>query len=212
MTAQPQPVRTESPPGEPALRARARRVPAPVLSLAAVSGLAACTIAWAALPLSGAYAGARPALVMALACAVLSLAELGEALLTARLGSRRRQQAGYEPPLAGLARQAWSGVRAMPWAEGMTIAVLVLEALHPARPWHTVVLGVAVLGFLLALHLAESAAGPAVLRPQLPLIAAGLGLAAVSAGAALLPAAGSGWLTVVAAAAAVLVAALALPV
>jgi hypothetical protein len=94
----------------------------------------------------------------------------------------------------------------------MTIAVLVLEALHPARPWHTVVLGVAVLGFLLALHLAESAAGPAVLRPQLPLIAAGLGLAAVSAGAALLPAAGSGWLTVVAAAAAVLVAALALPV
>jgi hypothetical protein len=183
-----------------------------VLRLAAVSALAACTVAWAALPLSGARAGARPALVIALACAVLSLADLGAALLEGRLSGRPRQQAGYLPPLAGIARQAWSGVRAMPWAQGMTIAVLVLEALHPARPWHTVVLGVAVLGFLLALHLAESAAGPAVLRPQLPLIAAGLGLAAVSAGAALLPAAGSGWLTVVAAAAAVLVAALALPV
>jgi hypothetical protein len=143
---------------------------------------------------------------------VLSLAELGEALLTARPGSRRWQPAGYEPRLVGFARQAWSGLLGMPWAQGMTIAVLLLEALHRARPWHTVVLGVAVLGFLLALHLAESVAGPAVLRPQLPLIAAGVGLAAVSAGAALLPAAGSGWQTVVAGAAAVLVAALALPV
>jgi hypothetical protein len=92
--------------------------------------------------------------------------------------------------------------------------VLGLEALHPARPWHTVVLGVVVLAFLLALHLAENTDGPAVLRPQLPLIVAGLGLAAVSAGAATLPAvsSGSGWLTAIAAAAAVLVAALALPV
>ena len=92
--------------------------------------------------------------------------------------------------------------------------MLGLEALHPARPWHTVVLGVVVLAFLLALHLAENADRPAILRPQLPLIAAGIGLAAVSAGAATLPAAGpdSGWLAVLAGAAAALVAALALPV
>jgi hypothetical protein len=51
-----------------------------------------------------------------------------------------------------------------------------------------------------------------VLRPQLPLLAAGLGLAALPAGAAALPTAGSGWLAVVAAIAAVLVAALILPV
>jgi hypothetical protein len=45
---------------------------------------------------------------------------------------------------------------------------------------------VALIGFLLALHLAEADADPAVLRPQLPLLAAGLGLAVLSVGAAAL--------------------------
>ncbi len=74
-------------------------------------------------------------------------------------------------------------------------------------------LGVVLLGFLLAVHLAETAASPSAFRPHLPLLVAGLGLAALSAGAAMLPALGSGagWLAVVAAIAAVIVAALALP-
>jgi len=115
-------------------------------------------------------------------------------------------------PATGVARRVWASMPVLPWPEGMTVAALGLEALHQARPWHTVVLGVVLLGFLLALHLAETADRPAVLGPQLPLLAAGLGLAALSAGATALPTAGSGWLAVVAAIAAVLVAALTLPV
>ena len=58
-----------------------------------------------------------------------------------------------------------------------------------SRPWHTGLLGAALLAYLFAVHLAESRAGLAVLRPQAPLIAAGLGLLALAAGAATLPAA-----------------------
>ncbi|HUZ51793.1 MAG TPA: hypothetical protein VMU94_04620 [Streptosporangiaceae bacterium] len=191
-----------------------RPVTVPARPVLAVAALAAATVAWAAVPMSGARAGARPALIVAAACAVFSVAQLAAALLASRPGTARRDTGVYQAPLPGFIRRAWDGVRAVPWPQGLTVAVLGLEALHPARPWHTVVLGVVVLAFLLALHLAESADGPAVLRPQLPLIAAGLGLAVVSAGAAMLPAvsSGSGWLTVIAAAAAVLAAALALPV
>jgi len=104
-----------------------------------------------------------------------------------------------------------SGLNILPWAEIMTVAVLALEALHPSRPWHTVALGAIVLAFLLVLHLAESGARLTVLRPLLPLIAAGLALAVLSVVAATLPASG-GLVAVIAAAAAVAVAVLALPV
>ena len=62
-----------------------------------------------------------------------------------------------------------------------------LEALHRSRAWHTGLLGAALLAYLFAVHLAESRARLAVLRPQAPLIAAGLGLLALAAGAAALP-------------------------
>jgi hypothetical protein len=184
----------------------------PVRAVLAVAALAAAAVIWAALPISGARAGARPTLVAAVVCAVLSVVQLAAALLASRPGAARRESGLYQAAVPGLAQRAWDGVMAVPWPQGMTVAVLGLEALHPARPWHTVVLGVVVLALLLALHLAENAAGPRVLRPHLPLMAAGIGLAAVSAGAAMLPAVSSGWLTVVAAAAALVVAALTLPV
>jgi len=79
-------------------------------------------------------------------------------------------------------------VRGTPWAEGLVIATLVLEALHHSRPWHTGLLGAALLAYLLAVHLAESRARLAVLRPQAPLLAAGVGLLALAVGAAMLPA------------------------
>jgi hypothetical protein len=183
---------------------------APVKAATAVSALAAGTVAWAALPLAGARAGARPVLVVAVASAVLTVAEL--LANPSRPRATGRDIGIYVRSVTGGARRVWASVPVLPWPEGMTVAVLGLEALHQARPWHTVVLGVVLLGFLLALHLAETADRPAVLRPQLPLLAAGLGLAALSAGAAALPTAGSGWLAVVAAIAAVLVAVLALPV
>jgi len=83
-------------------------------------------------------------------------------------------------------------LRLVPWEEGAVIAVLWLEVLHPARPWHTAVLGAALIAYLLATHLAESGASPGALRPQVRVLAAGAGLLALGAGAGMVPAAGPG--------------------
>jgi len=180
------------------------------LTVVPVAALGLAAVAWAAVPMSGAHPGAKPVLVVAACCAVVAVVRLTAAVLARRPGLVRRDP-GYLPAAVGFAARAWSGLLAFPWAESLTVAVLALEALHRSRPWHTVLLGVIVLAFLLALHLAESSAGPAVLRPLLPLIVAGLALAALSAGAAMLAGGGS-LLAVIAAAAAVAVAVLALPV
>jgi len=115
--------------------------------------------------------------------------------------------------------QAWlwflETLRRVPWEEGAVIALVWLEVLHRSRPWHTAVLGVALIAYLLATHLAESDASPRVLRPQLRVLAAGAGLLALGAGAGMLPAAGPGpgaaLLRLVAAAALIAAAALVLP-
>jgi hypothetical protein len=187
------------------LSARATR---PV-TIAAAAVLSAAAIAWAAYPLSGSRGGTRITLIVAIATAALSILRLAIASLARSavpfLVSGWRQAADRTAEAISVA----------PWAEGMLIAVLVLEALHPARPWHTAVLGLALLGYLFAVHLAETRAAPRVLRGQLPLIAAGLGLLALAVGAAALPGhpAGTAALlaTAVTAVAAVLVVALALP-
>jgi hypothetical protein len=181
----------------------ARAVTASAVAMLAVTVLAACAVAWAAVPMRGAHPGARPVLAVAVACACLAVLRLGAAMLGSRAGAERSE--------SGVAAWTRSALSALPWAEIMTVAMLALEALHPSRPWHTAVLGVIVLAFLLVLHLAESGARPAVLRPLLPLIAAGLALAALSVVAATLSPSG-GPIVVIAAAAAVTVAVLALPV
>lgn len=149
--------------------------------IAAAAALAAATVAWAAFPLTGGRAGTQPVLIVAVATAVLSVVRLAIAdvprVAVPFLASAGRQIADWTVDIMG----------AVPWAEGMLAAVLVLEALHPARPWHTGVLGLALLGFLFAVHLAETRAGPRALRSQLPLIAAGTGLLAIAVGAAALP-------------------------
>jgi AcrR family transcriptional regulator len=83
-------------------------------------------------------------------------------------------------------------LRQVPWEEGAVLALLWLEVLHPKRPWHTAVLGAALIAYLLATHLAESGARPAVLRPQARVLAAGAVLLALGAGAGMLPAAAPG--------------------
>ncbi len=83
-------------------------------------------------------------------------------------------------------------LRAVPWEEGALLAVLWLEVLHPSRPWHTAVLGAALIAYLLATHLAESGASPQALRPQVRVLACGAALLALGAGAGMLPAAGPG--------------------
>jgi hypothetical protein len=87
-------------------------------------------------------------------------------------------------------------LRLVPWEEGALIAVLWLEVLHPARPWHTAVLGAALIAYLLATHLAESDASPGVFRPQVRFLAIGAGLLALGAAAGAVPAAGPGVVSV----------------
>ena len=189
-----------------------RRTAAQARITLAVAVLAAGAVLWAALPAAAGRAGTRPLIVVAVASAVLTVAQLAGALAAARTEVMPRlDAAAYRAPLADTARQGVANVLALPWPQALILATLALEALHPGRPWHTAVLGVVLLAFLLTLHLAESGGRPGVLRPHVPLIAAGTGLAALSAGAAFLPAAGSGWLAAVAAIAALLTAGLALP-
>ncbi len=113
------------------------------------------------------------------------------------------------------------GLRQVPWEEGAVVAVLWLEVLHSIRPWHTAVLGAALIAYLLATHLAESGSRPGALRPQARVLAAGAVLLALGAGAGMLPAAapgtsgasgaGSGLLRLLAAGALIAAAGLVLP-
>ncbi|MGI9007570.1 MAG: hypothetical protein ACR2FU_15470, partial [Streptosporangiaceae bacterium] len=157
-------------------------------------------------------AGTRPLLAVAVASAVLTAGQLvSELIAVSTVGRPRPGVMVYRAPLSASAQRAATALLALPWPQLLTVAALALEALHPARPWHTAVLGVVLLALLLTLHLAGTGDGPGVLRPHMPLVAAGLGLAALSAGAAILPAAGPAWLAAVAAIAALLTAGLALP-
>jgi len=83
-------------------------------------------------------------------------------------------------------------VRLVPWEEGAVIGIAWLEGLHPSRPWHTAVLGAGLTAYLLVVHLAESDAPLATLRPQARVLGLGAVLLALGAGAGMLPAAGPG--------------------
>ncbi len=148
---------------------------------AAAGLLAAACVAWSALPVerSAGFFG-RPVLAAAAGCAVLSTVRLA-------VGAEHSYPAGYRsvPERVGLALLA--ALRAIPWADGMVVTVLVLEAMHAARPYHTALLAAALLGYLLTTHLAESGARRGTVRQQVPLIAAGLGLLVIATGAVLLP-------------------------
>ncbi len=158
---------------------------------------------------------AAPFLIVLAACCVAGgLAQLATAALVPPGAD------AYPGPLARAGLWGLDWLRRLPWAEGVLLGALVLEALHPARPWHTAMLGVALVAYLLATHLAESGSGPgetaAVLRGQAPVLAAGAGLLVLAAGSAVLPSAGTGmaggWLRAAASVAAVLAFALCLPV
>jgi hypothetical protein len=193
-------------------RAWWRHSTARLVTAAALVG-AACLI-WAATP-PGSAGPAAPAIIVLAACALA-----GSALRLALAGVPRPDTAGYPGPLGRLGAWSLDTLRRLPWAEGAVLGVLALEALHPARAWHTALLGVALTGYLFAVHLAESGSGrgepAALLRSQAPVLAAGLGLLVLAAGSALLPGAGTGpagaGLRAAAAVAALLACALAAPV
>lgn len=167
--------------------------------------LTVAVIGWAAAPLQPGP-GVRLLLAIAVCAGAASLLQLGLAAVRGR-GADDQSGSRLAARLSAAAR--------LPWSEVMIIAVLVLEAIHRARPWHTAVLGLAVLGYLFAVHLTETGQRPDSLRPQLPVIAAGLALLALATGAAALPAASSGLasglIRSLAIVAAVLAAGLALP-
>ena len=83
-------------------------------------------------------------------------------------------------------------VRLVPWEEGAVIGIAWLEVLHPSRPWHTAVLGAGLTAYLLVVHLAESDAPLATLRPQARVLGLGAVVLALGAAAGMLPAAGPG--------------------
>jgi hypothetical protein len=156
----------------------------PWRTIAVTALLAAVAIGWAAVPMSSGSGGSLATLVVAIATGTLSIGQL----LVVGIGSGD----GLGTLPEQLADNLLGFVNWLPWAELMTVAVVALEALHPERPWHTGLLGVALLGYLFAVHLAETGAGPRVLRPQLGLLAAGVGLMALAVGAAALPVLPSG--------------------
>jgi hypothetical protein len=146
------------------------------------------------------------------------------AVVTCVVGSALRLSLAWIPLpestfLLPMPLQAWIAflrmIRIPPWEEGAVLAVLWLEVLHPARPWHTAVLGAVLTAYLLAAHLADSGASVGVLRPQAPALAGGACLLALGAAFGMLPVVapggGSALLRVVAAVAAIAAAALALP-
>ena len=122
--------------------------------------------------------------------------------------------------ILSLPARAWllflNVLRLPPWEEIAVAALVLLEALHPARPWHTAALGAAAVAYLLTVHVAESDAAPGrLLRGQAKVLIAGACLLAIGAGTAMLPVTGPGaggaLLRVLAAAAVIAAAAMVLP-
>jgi hypothetical protein len=179
-----------------------------VRELTLIGLLTAALIIWAALP-GQSGTGPRLALIGAGVAGLAGLAQL------ALVGIPLAVDPVSSLPERSVARLGLS-LQAIPWAEVLIVAVLVLEVEHPARAWHTGLLGLALLGYLFAVHLAETGAPVRVLRPQLPLLAAGLGLLALAVGAAAVPTLPSGSTSavvrVIAVTAAVVAGALVVPV
>jgi hypothetical protein len=152
----------------------------------AASLLAVASVAWVAVPLRGS-GWLVVALLIAIVCAVMGSVRLAVLEVPEPDGTF----------YLGLAERTWHAfvrlARLPSWEEIGCAAVVWLEVLHPAHPWHTAVLGVLLIAWLLAVHVAESGV-PAIslLRRQGRVLAAGLVLLGLAAGAAALPGASSG--------------------
>jgi hypothetical protein len=154
------------------------------------------TVAAAVLLGAGCVAWTAPPLVhtgLANLALILAIAGVAGGMLRLLLGGVPVPENTYLLP-GPLRFALWflDTLRRVPWEEGAAVAIVWLEVLHHSRPWHTVVLGVALIAYLLATHLAESGASPTALRPQVRVLAVGAAVLALGAGAAMLPATGPG--------------------
>jgi hypothetical protein len=169
---------------------------------------AACT-AWAAVPLRGTGEGGV-LLVVAAACCVLA-----GAIRVLRKDAAEDDRGVFPGALANFAEWAEGVLVAGQWETFAAIAMVVLETLHPSRPWHTGLLAIGIVSYLLAVHRAEAVVPAAVFRGQARVLVASLALLVGATGVAMIPAARTGtlpvWLEVLAALAAMAAAALALP-
>ena len=179
-----------------------------VALLAGPGLLGAGCVVWAAVPLIHAR-------YQTIALALASLGVVAGALRLALAEIAVAEDTYLQTAAVQFWIRALKVVRQVPWEEGTLVAVLWLEVLHPARPWHTAMLGAGLIAYLLATHLAESGASPGVLRPQVRVLALGAGLLALGAGAGMVaaagPGAGSALLRLVAAGALITAAVLVLP-
>ena len=145
---------------------------------------AGCLI-WAALPAAhGGWAG----FTLTLAIAGVAAGGLRLALAAVPVPD----ESYWPSPGVRAWRASLDMVRLVPWEEGAVIGIAWLEVLHPSRPWHTAVLGAGLTAYLLVVHLAESDARLATLRPQARVLGLGAVLLALGAAAGMLPAAGPG--------------------
>jgi hypothetical protein len=176
----------------------------------AVVLLGAAATVWSAVPLGGTGWPGGLFVVVAALCVAAGLVRL---VLKDRA---REEQALFSGGLAGLVDGADRLVQSLPWETGAAIGILVLETLHRSHPWHTGLLAVLVICYLLAVNRAESAVPSAVLRGQARMLATSAALLVVVTGVAMVPSARtgalSGWLDILAALAAMAAGGLALPV
>jgi hypothetical protein len=187
---------------------RLRPVAGAVGMRAAAVLLGAGCLVWAALP-----AVHRGYATFALDVAIAGVAAGGLRLALAAVPVP--EQSYWPSPGVRAWRAFLEAVRLVPWEEGAVIGIAWLEGLHASRPWHTAVLGAGLTAYLLVVHLAESDAPLATLRPQARVLGLGAVLLALGAGAGMLPAAdpgaGSALLRLVAAGALIAAAGLVLP-
>ncbi len=123
----------------------------PLRALGGVGLMGAACVGWAAAPL--------PRQGQADFALFLAIVGVTAGVLRLALAAVPVPEESY---LLSLPVRAWLRfgeiLRLVPWEEGALVAVLWLEVLHPARPWHTAVLGAGLIAYLLTTHLTESAA------------------------------------------------------
>jgi hypothetical protein len=179
---------------------------APWRRAAAALLLGEACAAWSGLPAAGA-----PGALLLTVAAVCVLAGAVRLVLPPAV-------ADHSFLLAGGAARAVQGIaaglRRGPWEEMAAVAFVALEAVGGHGPGHAGVLGAAATGYLFMVLRAESPLTAGWDR-QARVLGAALALTAVTTGAALLPWQGpgplSGWMEALAAVAAILAGALALP-
>lgn len=175
--------------------------------LPAVTVLGAACVWWSASPLRTGAPG-EVLVVVAAVCVAAGLLRL--------LGASRDEAAQRDA--VGISRSVATfdhSLRVVPWEAIAAVTIVVLEATHHRSPWHSGVLALALVAYLLVVRQAESAVPGPLFRGHVGTAVAGVALVVLVAAVASIPSAGTGtlagWLEMAAALGAVLAVGLVLP-